>query len=186
MFFLLGAAHQTINLGKLVSTVAWNIMHYSSVSMFKNYLEPIYNQIGYEDIGRVPLVPMHTLQRVRDGSFDIEYNRRDVELLLDIFVSMVYEEQLPSSVTVKTISPSDNTFTCNFCSSVIWNRHLHCPKCPDVDLCFRCFIAGRSCKFHYTEYSFRQLMPWESCISLIRAIEEKLGRPTNSEIPRYV
>lgn len=52
-----GAPHQTINLGKLVSAVAWNIMHESSVSIFKNYLEPIYNQIGYEDIGRVPWCP---------------------------------------------------------------------------------------------------------------------------------
>lgn len=181
-----GAPHQSINLGKLVSAVAWNILHSSSVSMFKDYLEPIYNQIGYEDIGRVPLVPIHTLQRARDGPFGIEHNRRDVELLLDIFAAMVYEERLPNNVTVETISPSDNTFTCNFCSSVIWNRHLHCTKCPDVDLCFRCFIAGRSCKSHYTEYSFRQLIPRESCVRLIRALEEMLGRRTHSQIPRYV
>jgi hypothetical protein len=181
-----GSPHQVMNLGKLVTTVAWNIYHSSSVCIFNDYLEPEYNQICREDIGRVPMIPSHTLQRACDKSFDLEneHNRRDVEIMLDIFAKLFFDERLPSSVMVETESSSD-VFFCSFCKSVIWNRHVHCAKCPDFDLCFRCFVAGRSCKFHYAEYSFKQLMPVKTYEDLITAIEAKLGRRTRTEKPRY-
>ena len=181
-----GAQHQVINHGKLVTSVAWNVLHISSVSIFKDYLERIYSQTAHEDIGRVPLVPVHALQAVCDGSFNIDHYRREVQLLLDIFATMVSEERLPNSVTIETIDPLNDVFTCSFCKSVIWNRHLHCAKCPDVDLCFRCFVSGRSCKSHFAEYSFKQLVPVEFCSILIRAVEERLGRSAQTAVPRYV
>lgn len=187
MVFPSGSPHQVINLGKLVTTVALNILHSSSVYIFNDYLEPKYNQICHEDISRMPMIPRYTLQRACDGFFDLRnaHNLRDVELMLDIFAAMVYEERLPNGVTVET-EPSSDIFTCSFCEAVIWNRHLHCAKCPDFDLCLKCFINGRSCKYHYGEYSFKQLMPAEACQGLINATEAKIGRRTWAMKPRYV
>lgn len=182
-----GAPHQVVNLGRRVTTVAWNILHSSSIRMFNDYLEPRYNQVCHGDIGRMTMVPRYTLQAACDGVFGLDdaHNRRDVEQMLDIFATMYYDERLPSGVSVET-ELSDFIITCSFCDSVIWNRHLHCAKCPDFDLCLRCFIAGRSCKNHYAEYSLKQLVSSEDCEDLIKAIEVRLGRSTRSEKPRHV
>lgn len=162
------------------------MFHFTSVRTFKDYLEPEFHQICHEDIGRVPMIPGHTLRQARERPFDIEivHNRRDVEIMLDVFAAMFLDERFPPSVTAE-IESSDDVFTCSICDSVIWNGHVQCTKCSDFDLCLRCFICGRSCKFHYAEYSFKQLMTDTACEDLVKAAEERLGRRTQSEKPRY-
>ena len=185
-------SYQLLNIGQMVTNVVWDIVHTSSVQTYFDYLEPIYNQVGYTDIDRVPIIPIHTLQRVRDGSIDIGNlrNRRDAGFMLEIFRKMILEERMPQTVAIQTVDmESDNIITCSFCQSVIWNKHLHCNQCPEgdhgVDLCFRCFIADRSCESHYTTYSFRQLFPRDYIYNLFNDVKRRLGWDSQINEPRY-
>ncbi|RJE21929.1 Zinc finger, ZZ type [Aspergillus sclerotialis] len=103
-------SYQLLNISQLVTNVAWDIVHTSSVQTYFDYLEPIYNQVGYADIDRVPIIPIHALQRVRDGSIDIGnlHNRRDAELMLQIFRKMILEERLPQAVAIQTADVGDD------------------------------------------------------------------------------
>ncbi|KAL2854826.1 hypothetical protein BJY01DRAFT_231789 [Aspergillus pseudoustus] len=155
------SAHQVWNISAMVTRLVWNIMHHTSVSTFFNYVEPVYQKHCHPDTGRVPLIPLYALQ---SGRCTGEDQRR----LWNIFRSQFLEENIErvSSVPIKLVDTQGAVVECNFCGLTIWNRHLHCEKCGDFDLCLTCFISGRSCK-HVADYTWAEIIPRSSLLGLL-------------------
>ncbi|PWY92361.1 hypothetical protein BO70DRAFT_7893 [Aspergillus heteromorphus CBS 117.55] len=166
-------AHQVWNTSSMVTKVVWNLMHYSSLASFFDYVQPVYQRQCHADTGRVPLIPLYALTR---GS----HNAEDESLLLDVFRQLIDDEDLGTEPTVpiKHIDPQGAVVECNFCGLTIWNRHLHCEECGDFDLCLTCFVSGRSCK-HVADYAWAELLSRESCSKIL----QETRKPPRSTLP---
>ncbi|KAL4785667.1 hypothetical protein BJX76DRAFT_346855 [Aspergillus varians] len=168
VIFPTATAHQVWNLSPMVTKVVWNIMHASSVASFFDYVQPVYQRQCHADTGRVPLIPMYALQSGTCG--------REEKSLLDVFHQQVDDEDTgrESVLPIKAVDTQGAVVECNFCGLTIWNRHLHCEKCGDFDLCLTCFISGRSCK-HVANYTWAELLPRERCQDIIQATRSRIG-----------
>lgn len=175
--FPAATAHQIWNISPMVSKVVWNIMHASSVATFFDYVQPVYQRQCLADTGRVPLIPMYALQSGACG-------KEEQNLLLDVFQKQVEDEDTgrESALPIKTIDTQGAVVECNFCGLTIWNRHLHCEKCGDFDLCLTCFISGRGCK-HVADYTWAEMLPRGRCQDTIQAARSRTGVEL-SHIPR--
>ncbi len=175
--FPTATAHQIWNVSPMVSKVVWNIMHASSVATFFDYVQPAYQRQCYADTGRVPLIPIYALQSGACG-------REEERLLLDAFHKQVDDEDTgrESALPIKTIDTQGAVVECNFCGLAIWNRHLHCEKCGDFDLCLTCFVSGRSCK-HVADYTWAEMIPRGRCQDIIQVARSRVG-VEYSRIPR--
>ncbi|KAI9371894.1 hypothetical protein BJX61DRAFT_509790 [Aspergillus egyptiacus] len=158
-------AHQIWNVSSMVTKVVWNIMHATSLASFFDYVQPAYQQQCHVDTGRVPLIPLYGLQSRICGT-------EEQSLLLDVFRQLVDDEDTgrESTLQIKTVDTQGAVVECNFCGLTIWNRHLHCEKCGDFDLCLTCYVSGRSCK-HIADYTWAEMLPRERCQDMIRAGE---------------
>ncbi|KAL5045631.1 hypothetical protein BDW71DRAFT_183586 [Aspergillus fruticulosus] len=195
--FPAATAHQVWNVSPMVTKVVWNIMHATSVASFFDYVQPAYQKQCHADTGRVSLIPMYALQ---SGACESE----EESLLLNIFNQQVEDEitgressnslgvanhltngdhaAQKSLLSIKTVDTQGAVVECNFCGLTIWNRHLHCEKCGDFDLCLTCFVSGRSCK-HTTDYTWAEILPQERCQDIIKVTRSRLGLQ-NSQLSR--
>ncbi|KAL4916303.1 hypothetical protein BDW62DRAFT_186493 [Aspergillus aurantiobrunneus] len=169
LIFPTATAHQIWNVSPMVTKVVWNIMHATSVASFFDYVQPIYQKQCHADTGRVPLVPMYALQSGACG-------KEEETLLLDVFQQQVDEEDTgrESLLPIKAVDTQGAVVECNFCGLTIWNRHLHCEKCGDFDLCLTCFVSGRSCK-HVADYTWAEMLPREQLQDTILAARSRIG-----------
>ncbi|KAL5001118.1 hypothetical protein BDV10DRAFT_19525 [Aspergillus recurvatus] len=186
--FPAATAHQVWNVSPMVTKVVWNIMHATSVASFFDHVQPAYQKQCHADTGRVSLIPMYALQ---SGACRSE----DESLLLNIFHQQVEDEitgrksfnslgvanhltkddaAQRSLLSIKTVDTQGAVVECNFCGLTIWNRHLHCEKCGDFDLCLTCFVSGRSCK-HTTDYTWAEILPQQRCQDIIKVARSSLG-----------
>ncbi|PYH92611.1 hypothetical protein BO71DRAFT_329506 [Aspergillus ellipticus CBS 707.79] len=176
------AAHQVWNISSMVTKVVWNIVHYSSLASFFDYIQPVYQRQCHTDTGRVPLILLYALNR---GS----HNEEEEQVLLDLFRQLVEDEDIETetNVPIKHSDPQGAVVECNFCGLTIWNRHLHCEECGDFDLCLTCFISGRSCK-HVADYAWTELLPRETCNKILQATRNRPPSPSRSrqKIAQYV
>ncbi|KAL3479273.1 hypothetical protein BJX99DRAFT_222809 [Aspergillus californicus] len=163
--FPTATAHQVWNISSIVTKVVWNMMHTTSLASFFDYVQPAYQKQCHADTGRVPLLPTYALQTSI-------CNKEEHDLLLDIFRQLVDDEDTgrvaEPSLLVKTVDTQGAVVECNFCGLTIWNRHLHCEKCGDFDLCMTCFVSGRSCK-HVADYTWVEMISRGQCLDMIRA-----------------
>ncbi|KAL5357685.1 hypothetical protein BJX96DRAFT_163243 [Aspergillus floccosus] len=167
-------AHQIWNVSPMVTKAVWNIMHTTSLVSFFDYVQPVYQRQCHTDTGRVPLIPMHAL-----GSYHTNKNGMDV--LLDIFQRLVDDEDVgDTSIPIKLVDTQGAVVECNFCGLTIWNRHLHCEKCGDFDLCLTCFISGRSCQ-HISDYTWAELVPRGKCRELLQTRQRPSTASTNQK-----
>ncbi|KAL3493627.1 hypothetical protein BJX62DRAFT_223676 [Aspergillus germanicus] len=178
VIFPSGSAHQVWNVSSMVTRVVGNIMHTSSLGQFFGYVQPGYPKQCHPDTGRVPLIPVYALQ---SDSLKGEDARR----LLEIFRSLVDDEYLGQRTFAvhQTVDTQGAMVECDFCGLTIRNRHLHCGRCGDFDLCLTCFISGRSCK-HAADYTWAGMIPRSICENIVQAVETRfrlgLGlRPTD-------
>jgi Zinc finger, ZZ type len=127
------------------------------MELFLDYVQPAYRQLCHPDNGRVPLIPIHALQRYLN---DKSMHFQDVQRLLDIFQHFVDDEDIQDTLSapINQIDTQGAIVECNFCGLVIWNRHLHCEECQDFDICLTCFVNGRSCK-HTSRYTWSEVLP---------------------------
>lgn len=173
-------AYQTWNLAPLVTRVAWNILCPSSIDAFFNYFEPVYQRC-HPDVGLVPLVPVHALQRALQPTMDEGGPRGRGELpklfdIFDIFDFLFSREEVPESVPVQAVDAEGASVVCNFCGMAIWNRHMHCEACKNFDLCLTCFVFGRSCK-HLTAYVLAELFPRKHLLGLYEGVKAMINTP---------
>ncbi|KAL4866164.1 hypothetical protein BDV12DRAFT_173376 [Aspergillus spectabilis] len=173
VIFPAATAHQIWNISPMVTRVVWNIMHASSIASFFDYVEPSYQQQCHADTGRVPLIPVYALQSPL-------CQRDEGKLLLDVFHRMVEDEGIEqqSALPIKTVDTQGAVVECNFCGLTIWNRHLHCEKCGDFDLCLTCYISGRSCK-HVTGFTWVEMLPRAQCLDIVQAAASRFGVATH-------
>ncbi|KAL2813161.1 hypothetical protein BJX63DRAFT_232644 [Aspergillus granulosus] len=171
------AAHQVWNISAMVTKVVWNLMHYTSLHSFFDYVQPAYQKQCHPDTGRVPLIPLYALQSGR-------CNEEDERRLWNTFRFLFFDEAIEpgASLLIKTVDTQGAVVECNFCGLTIWNRHLHCEKCGDFDLCLTCFITGRSCK-HVAEYTWAEIVPRSVCQEILRRADSRApGEPIDTRI----
>ncbi|KAL2814234.1 hypothetical protein BDW59DRAFT_177975 [Aspergillus cavernicola] len=166
--FPTATAHQIWNISSMVTKVVWNIMHATSLASFFHYVQPAYQKQCHADTGRVPLIPTYALQSGACG-------REENNLLLGVFRQLVEDEDTgkESLLRIKTVDTQGAVVECNFCGLTIWNRHLHCEKCGDFDLCLTCFVSGRSCK-HVADYTWAEMLPRGRCQDIIQAAGSRI------------
>ncbi|KAJ0426042.1 hypothetical protein BJY00DRAFT_323599 [Aspergillus carlsbadensis] len=125
-------AHQVWNISSLVTRVAWNMMHTSSLELFFDYVQPAYQTQCHPDTGRIPLIPLYALQS--DSSMG-EGERR----LLRTFRSQVDDDVGQASLSIKTCGNFDLCLTCflsgRSCKHVadyIWAEMIPRSLCEDL------------------------------------------------------
>ncbi|KAL4926238.1 uncharacterized protein BDV17DRAFT_283379 [Aspergillus undulatus] len=171
VIFPSASAHQIWNVSNMVTKTVWNIMPAASIAAFFEYVQPAYQKQCHADTGRVPLIPMYGL---RSGTC-----RREEEISLALVFQKQFDDDHAERDTMppstKTVDTQGAVVECNFCGLAIWNRHLHCNRCGDFDLCLTCFVSGRSCQ-HIADYTWVELLQRGRCQEILQ-VSKKLIRP---------
>ncbi|KAI9928999.1 hypothetical protein MW887_001392 [Aspergillus wentii] len=167
-------SHQIWNISSMVTKMVWNIMHTSSLTSFFDYVQPVYQRQCHSDTGRVPLIPLYALE---SGV----YTKDELPCILQMFQRLVDDEDTGSEISapIKTVDTQGAVVECNFCGITIWNRHMHCEKCGDFDLCLTCFVSGRSCK-HVIDYTCTEIVSRERCLEIIKTARSDSGSSSRS------
>jgi hypothetical protein len=165
-------AHQIWNIAPTVTKAVWNILHVSSITTFFNHVQPAYQRLCHRDTARAPLVPINVMRQcLEKGSLS---SSAEMSTLWKIFHSLVEDEIIVGEVegSITRVDLQGAVVECNYCGQVIWNRHLHCKRCTDFDLCMHCFIAGRSCE-HTSSYIWAEIYPRAQCIDIVERLSKE-------------
>jgi hypothetical protein len=122
----------------------------------------------HADTARAPLVPINAMRLCIEDSGAASL--AEMPILWKMFNALVEDENIPTDAeTTVTRVDQGAVVECNFCGKVIWNRHLHCQKCQDFDLCMSCFINGRSCQ-HTNSYIWAEIYPRTQCLDIVETL----------------
>lgn len=143
-------AHQRINHGGMVGSLAWSRMTVPSLCHAIYQELPIYNRIARPETYRVKLTLYYAVRHVASLPPDPQM-AAVLDELLELLDMTLISEYAPGVLTLQpagagaSYDKADPDFlSCDVCSADIFVTHFACKKC-EKDVCAACYTAGRAC-----------------------------------------
>ncbi|KAF9201154.1 hypothetical protein BGZ49_008623 [Haplosporangium sp. Z 27] len=175
--------HQVVNLGKTTIKVSWNRLTAHCLKAAVKVVLPRYREIARPEGYRINTIIMSALQAwtvlLKSQSNELPLSKerfcQSFKDILQLFKVITEEEWIDLDVlgmeNPKFNKPrrleNEAPAVCDFCTTDLWNRQLHCSKCSEngdnYDVCTRCFSLGRGCIHRATSMEFVEAFSMKSC-----------------------